>query len=267
MPDIPCPPSGMFESAHGFPSHGAFAEHLKASSQSHYGYAARAFLVCLIEEWPRRDELKARLKKMEADWMAEYIPPEAGGQVRRVGGRFALVAVAGELAQHMGILPWPKGESSRAAAVCFKAWLERRGSSGSSEIQRGISGIVSFLQKHGQSRFDDWGESTSSPKCSDQAGADPTPSRAPKTINRAGTRRRSATVDGWDYYFTSEGWKEACQGSSPRDVAKACVDAGILDVDGQGKHSQTVTIPGHAKVRCYVIRAAKLAQHEDSEAA
>jgi putative DNA primase/helicase len=265
VPDIPCPPSGMFESAHGFPSLGAFAEHLKESSQKHYGHAARAFLAHLVDEWDRRDALQARLKKMEAEWMAEHIPADAGGQVRRVGGRFALVAVAGELAQNMGILPWPEGESFKAAGVCFNAWLARRGSSGSSEIQRGIAGIVAFLQKHGQSRFDDWGEATTTPKNQEQGDA--TPSRAPKTINRAGTRRRSASMDGWDYYFTSEGWKEACQGSAPRDVAKACLDAGILDPDGSGKHSQSLTIPGHGKVRCYVIRAAKLAQHDESEAA
>ena len=251
VPDIPCPATGMFESAHGFPTHADFADHLKASVRKHYGHAARAFLAHLVEEWTHRNELQAKLKELEATWLAQNLPADAGGQVRRVAARFALVAVAGELAQQMGVLPWPKGESFKAAAVCFKAWYARRGSSGASEVQRGIAGVIDFIQKHGQSRFDEWGEAPSKPK----------------TINRAGTRRPSASVDGWDYYFTSEGWKEACQGSPYRDVAKTCSDAGILERDGQGKHSQSVSIPGHGKVRCYVIRAAKLVQHEDRDVA
>ena len=266
VPDIPCPASGMFESAHSFPSHADFADHLKASARKHYGHAARAFLAHLVEEWARRDELQARLKKLEATWLAQNLPADAGGQVRRVAARFALVAVAGELAQRMGVLPWPEGESFNAAAVCFKAWYGRRGSSGASEVQRGIAGIIAFIQKHGQSRFDEWGEAACKPKAPD-SGPDLSLSRAPKTINRAGTRRRSTSVDGWDYYFTSEGWREACQGSPYRDVAKTCSDAGILEGDGENKLSQSVTIPGHGKARCYVIRAAKLAKREDWEAA
>ena len=265
VPDIPCPATGMFESAHGFPTHADFADHLKASVRKHYGHAARAFLAHLVEEWARRNELQAKLKELEAAWLAQNLPADAGGQVRRVAARFALVAVAGELAQQMGVLPWPKEESFKAAAVCFKAWYGRRGSSGASEVQRGIAGVIDFIQKHGQSRFDEWGEAATKPKIHKEGEL--SVSRAPKTINRAGTRRRSASVDGWDYYFTSEGWKEACQGSPYRDVAKTCSDAGILEGDGQGKHSQSVTIPGHGKVRCYVIRATKLAQYEDRDAA
>lgn len=259
VPDIPCPPSGMLEDSHGFPNLGAFAEHLKRASHEHYGHAARAFLARLSEEWARRDALQAKLREMEAAWMTATIPAGADAQVRRVGGRFALVAVAGELAQRMGILPWPEGEAERAAAVCFRAWLDRRGHAGASEVHRGIAAVLAFLERHGQARFDEWG---SAGKQGEEEG------RAPRTINRAGTRKRAeGPVDGWDFYLTTDGWKEACLGSSPREVARACADAGILEPGGEGKLSQSVKIPGHGKVRCYVIRAVSLINHLEQEAA
>lgn len=249
VPDIPCPSSGMFMDAHGHPSTGAFAEALKRAAREHYGHAARRFLVCLCEEWSRRDELARKLKAMEAEWMARTIPGGVDPQVRRVGGRFALVAVAGELAREMGILPWPEGEASRAAAHCFRAWLDRRGHASSSETVRAVQAVIDFLGKHGASRFEPWGEADT------------------KTINRAGWRKRSEGVDGFDFFLTSEGWKEATAGLNPRDAARASIEAGILEPDPEGKASRSLSIPSHGKARVYVIRARGLAQLQEGEAA
>lgn len=249
VPDIPCPSTGMFEEAHGFPGMGQFAEHLKAQARKHYGLAARAFLVNLCDEWSRRDALQVRLKAMEAAWLTSAIPQGADPQVRRVGGRFALVAVAGELARTMGILPWPEGESERAALVCFKAWLDRRGFSGASEVHKGIHAVLAFLERNGQARFDEWGN------------------REAHVINRAGTRKQAEGIDGWDFYITSDGWREACQGFTARDVARACAEAGILEAGKDGKSAQSVAIPGHGKTRCYVIRSRARAHYQEGEAA
>nr|WP_279343056.1 DUF927 domain-containing protein [Geothrix paludis] len=248
VPDIPCPTSGIFEGAHGFPGQGALAEHLKAQARAHYGHASRAFLEGLCAEWERRAFIQGKLLEMEAEWMEATIPQGADAQVRRVGGRFALVAVAGELAQRMGVLPWPEGESFRAAGECFRAWLDRRGHAGASETHKGIEAVLAFIEKHGTSRFDEWGV------------------REARVINRAGTRKRAeGPVDGWDYFITSEGWREACQGSGARDVARACADAGILEPDGAGKLARSIKIPGHGAVRCYVIRACRVAQHQGGD--
>jgi len=133
--------------AHGHPSTGAFAEALKRAAREHYGHAARRFLACLCEDWGRRDDLARKLQAMETEWMDRTIPAGVDPQVRRVGGRFALVAVAGELAREMGILPWPEGEASRAAAHCFRAWLDRRGHASSSETVRAVQAVIDFLGK------------------------------------------------------------------------------------------------------------------------
>jgi uncharacterized protein (DUF927 family) len=249
VPDIPCPQEGMFEDAHGLPSMGALAEHLKAQARKNYGHAARAFLKGLCTEWDRREALQAKLKSMEAAWLASVVPVGADAQVHRVAGRFALVAVAGELARHLGILPWPEGEAAQAVATCFRAWLDRRGFTGASEVHRGIEAVLGFLERNGQARFDEYGD------------------HGAHVINRAGTKKRAeGPVDGWDFFITPGAWKEACMGFSSASVAKACADAGILELGPKGEHSRTVSIPGHGKPRCYVIRAMAVARmREDGQ--
>ena len=64
---------------------------------------------------------------------------DAGGQVRSVARRFALVAVAGELATKAGITGWPQGEAMRAAQVMFSAWPKERGTTGASKDERAKS--------------------------------------------------------------------------------------------------------------------------------
>jgi len=85
--------------------------------------------------------------------------------------------------------------------------------------------------------------------------------------NRAGTRKRGDGSDGLDFYLTPEGWKDACQGFTAREVARACIQAGILEPDATGKSAQSVSIPGHGKCRCYVIKAAARARYQEEEAA
>ena len=250
VPDIPCPAEGMFVDAHGLPSLGALAEHLKSQVRKNYGHAARAFLENLCKEWGRREGMRAQLMEMSSTWLASAVPAGADAQVRRVGGRFALVAVAGELAQSMGILPWPKGEASKAAKVCFKAWLDRRGFTGASEVHKGIEAVLTFLESNGQSRFDTWGDKDA------------------HVIKRAGTKKRSeGPVDGWDFLIIASAWKEACTGFSSAGVAKACFDAGILEAGHGGKHTQSLRVPGQGAGRYYVIRAAALSEYREREGA
>lgn len=238
VPDIPCPPSGMFRDAHEQGNLGGFAEHLKRQAREHYGHAARAFLDGLCQRMADQEQLQSGLLAMEGAWLDQSLKETfADAQVRRVAGRFALVAVAGELAQSMGILPWPEGEASSAARECFRAWLDGRGYTGASEDHKGIEAIIGFLEKYGQSRFDDWGKNND-------------------VSNRAGTRRPAQGVSNcWDYYITGRAWAEACAGLNPQSVARICIEAGILETDGDGRASRTIKTPHHGKPRFYVIRA------------
>lgn len=248
VPDIPCPDSGMFEEAHGLPGLGALAEHLKAQARKNYGHPIRAFLANISQEWPRRDALVSRLKTMEADWLASAVPAGADGQVRRVAARFALVAVAGELARVMGILPWPEGEAERAALECYRAWVDRRGHIGASERERGLQAVVDFLSLHGLSRFAEWNNPEAKP------------------VNMAGVRKASEEYgadghsSGWDFYISPTGWKEACKGFDRQAVARAAVEDGLLEPDER----KTPPTPyqkrktPHGEGQYYMVRAQSL---------
>src|SRR4051794_3235041 len=84
----------------------------------------------------------------------EHCPTGADGQVRRVAGRFGLVAAAGELASQLDITPWGKGEAENAAIRCFADWLKHRGGTMAAEITIGIRQVRLFLELHGSSRFE-----------------------------------------------------------------------------------------------------------------
>jgi putative DNA primase/helicase len=127
MADIPADAGrgmGAFENLHNREGGADFARHLTGQAGAVYGATGRAWLQWLTEN---EDGLKARIREA-ADRLARQIVPEAaGGQVERVGARFALVGAAGELATAAGLTGWPVGEAERAARECFNAWLAARG--------------------------------------------------------------------------------------------------------------------------------------------
>lgn len=238
--DIPCGAEGLFQDAHGLLSMAHLAEHLKIQARNHYGHAAPAFLKNLCDAWNNRAALTAKLKELETDWLAKAVPDGSDGQVRRVAARFALVAIAGELAQTMRILPWPTGEASRAASTCFKAWLDRRGHHGASERERGLRAVVDFLSLHGLSRFAGWHNVDSRP------------------INCCGVRKEAPPL-GWDFYFTPTGWKEATKGFDSREVARNAIAEGLLEAADDGTPYKKERTP-HGQGRYYIIRASGLGQ-------
>ncbi len=72
---------------------------------------------------------KALLKK----YTAKMMPENAGNQVGRAITRFALVAMAGEIATRAGITGWQQGEAYTAAEKCLAAWMKERGHTANQE--------------------------------------------------------------------------------------------------------------------------------------
>ncbi len=93
-----------------------------------------------------------------AGWCRAEVKPGADGQVQRAARRFAVVALAGELATAAGITGWAEGEASQAAAVIFEAWKDERGGTGSREDHHLFAAFRKFLALHGSARFEVAGE-------------------------------------------------------------------------------------------------------------
>ena len=105
---------GVFEELHGFKNSAQLADAFKGIKD--YGHAARAFLQRLADD---PEDARHRVENHMRDFEKGNCPAGADGQVKRVLRRFALIAAAGQLAADFGVLPWPKGESARAAKKCF----------------------------------------------------------------------------------------------------------------------------------------------------
>ena len=146
----------MFEEVHGFEGPGKLADELRGACRRAHGAAGVVFLEMLTERMEREpdfsEDLRAEIDRVAGRVLLAKIE-DAGGQVRSVVRRFALVAVAGELATKAGITGWPQGEAMRAAQVMFSAWPKERGTTGASEDERAKRQLAAFLSRHGASRI------------------------------------------------------------------------------------------------------------------
>ncbi|MBP0492856.1 DUF927 domain-containing protein [Pararoseomonas indoligenes] len=251
---------GVFQNLHGLSGPNELAKHLQLQARTHYGTAGRAFLTQLVRaRVSKQRELEARVKGAQASFAKAYVPDDAAGQVRSVADRFALVAVAGEMATEWGILPWPKGEATRAAAESFKTWLRERGGAGTTEDQQAISQVQAFLEAHGESRF--------TPLVRQDTNGNPEapPAEVMRTHNRAGWRRRPKNErDGWEYLILPQTFtSEVCKGLDPKRVAAVLLAQGLLVVGKDRKSAKLEHIPGEGPIRVYRVSGAILGMREE----
>ncbi|HQS22611.1 MULTISPECIES: DUF927 domain-containing protein [unclassified Acidovorax] len=271
MADIPADAGaglGAFENLHGFAGGAAFSSHLTRQAQACHGATGRAFI-----EWAcaNAEGLGKRLRTAVQALTREWVPDGASGQVERVGARFALVGVAGELATEAGLTGWPAGESERGARACFDAWMAARGGAGNGEVTAMLRAVRRFLETHGEGRFTWWH------RASDDHNA--------KTLQRAGFRRmvdqdgkpikndaehqreygeRMAPADGEavsvEYFLLPEVFRaEVCQGFDYQAVAAVLLAHGAL-MPGAGRSFDTrQRLPGLGLSRCYHIPPALFA--------
>jgi uncharacterized protein (DUF927 family) len=255
---------GVFEDLHGAASAGEFADQLRRDAVTYYGTAGPAFLEKLVEARTKDSEkLKRVLRGMCEQFLAEHLPKDADGQVRSAALRFALIAAAGELARAYGVVPWPEGEATQAAAACFKAWLAARGSQGTAEDQEAIDVLRLFISKHGASRFEDLDrkapEQTQDPYAiypDPMGGGGSRQLFEQKIVDRAGYVRKYG--DSREFLILASVWRdEIFKGMDAALAAKALKKAKFL-VPGKQSTSTTEWIPGTGSVRVYVIKSAIL---------
>lgn len=225
---------GLFDTLQGFPNGDALARAIKDAAAEHYGIAGPEFVRSLLGS---ADLEAARIKAGIDAFAQANLPCGATGQVARACRRFGLIAMAGELAIHQGVLPWERGAAVAAAKAVFANWLEVRGGAGALEDRAAIERVAEFISTHGNSRFQMIDGSSDN------------------TIvhNRAGFKRETG-LGTMEYLIPSGTWRnEVCQGLNPKSVASLLVKDGHMVPDGKGKTSRSETLPGLGKTRCYVI--------------
>lgn len=234
---------GLFDTLHtdegGSDTGAGFSKLLVDNCTKYYGRAGSEYLENLcatIDNDNTPEKLRLHLTKLTK----ELLPANASGQASRGAERFALVAIAGELATRFGLTGWKVGEAELAATVCFNAWINSRGGAGNHEALDILSQVASFFEAHGESRFtpiEAIGERT--------------------TINRAGFREvfdcagdTSYTI----YYCLPEAFtSELCKGYDTKQVTAVLKDSGWLQTGRDGKNAQLKTIRGMGRTRLYCI--------------
>lgn len=144
---------GMWNQLHHLADGRAFTDAVKTTAAKHYGTAGRAFLAALIEHL---EDVPATVQKLEKQFFARHVPNDAGGQVQRVAGAFALVAAAGELATEWRVCPWHAQDAFDAAGQMFSEWLNARPTSGNLEEANILAHVRTVMEKNWQARFVDW---------------------------------------------------------------------------------------------------------------
>lgn len=232
--DIPAARAfGLFDTVHGMASGAALSDAIKRAAVIHHGHAGRAFLERLTRDGRDFCALLERIKALP-----EFAAEGGEGQDKRAAGRFALLALAGEVATEYGLTGWPEGEAIKAAADAFTAWRAIRGR-GNDERRQIVERVSGFLERHGDGRFSN-ADSDHETSIRDRAGW---------WQNAMGSRT---------YLFTAEGLREAVKGFDFKRALDVLQEVGVIPTPGaDGKRARFYRIGGRG-VKLYPVQADKL---------
>lgn len=240
---------GMWNTLHHLPDGRGFTDHLKTAAAKYHGTAGRAFIAALIDHLA---DVPATVQRLENVFFDAHVPADAGGQVRRVAGAFALVAAAGELAAEWGICPWPKRAAFDAAGLMFTDWLKGRPTAGNLEEAQILAHVRGIMERNWQARFIDWHRVTE-----DNADL----SRMAAVPDALGFRKRAtpwnADEPHYLFYVTRGRFhEELCTkgGFKPRRVAAVLKARGILRCDDDAATLKESLPNGDPRSYCIIGR-------------
>ncbi len=224
---------GIFEKIHNQLSPASMALSLKEYSSKYYGAVGMAWLQKVVENQP---SIATGIADAMQEFVKSAVLPDSTGQIIRVARRFALVAVAGELASQYGLTGWQEGEATYAAYKCYRAWLDHFGIEGNKEDRAILAQVRAFFESHGASRFDNIR----------------TPNNE-RIQNRAGFYLTDDA--GFRVYMvlTEVFKKELCMGFEPRMVVRVLMNEGWLKPAADGSPSHKPRIRGVGTPRLYMF--------------
>ncbi|WP_090193801.1 DUF927 domain-containing protein [Pseudomonas pohangensis] len=221
---------GAWDNLHGMAGGREFSDALQRASVTDYGHAGPEFVRLLLTSGDA-DKLPEWLAAMAAKF------PSTSGQEGRAAERFALVALAGELAIKWGLLSLPVGAVREAMIDLLKGWSAARGE-GPSEDRQILKSIADFIARHSDTRF--------------SAADDP----HGEARDRAGYWETLPA--GRLYLFHRTGLEEAAKGYDLSRVVLALDSVGAIAKREAGKHQHKKCLPDGSKPRLYWIDPARL---------
>jgi uncharacterized protein (DUF927 family) len=230
---------GAFDHAGGFGDAGKLADAIKSAAVTAYGTAGPEFIRRIVAKGVEGKRL-AGAKKFMTDFVDSVVELGASEQISRAAKKFALIALAGELATKLGVTPWTEGEAHQAATLAFNSWVEKRGGAGSHEERQAVEQVRLIIEQHGESRF--------------ELVADYGFAEEGKVRDRLGWRKGDDANREW--FVPPEIWKsEVCAGLDHTYVARTLEKHGMLRRQ-DAKNLTCVVKLGGQSTRAYVLTAA-----------
>ena len=213
---------GVFDELHCFQDGREMADYFKTESAKHFGHAGVKFVEHIIKEVEAKKDFCSVLAAIEAQF------PHKDNQAARAASRFAVYAMAGEMAIEAEILPWALGSALDACKIMFSEWQSMRGK-GATEHRQILQNVADYILKFGDTKFTDKSEY-----------------KLPKT-ERAGwfTDRTEGRV----YLFSPAALREAGGNYDFTRVLVALNAADWIIEKEEGKHSKKTAITGIGKPR------------------
>jgi len=204
----------------------ALVSGIKVACAHHYGAAGPELAHLIADRFATAGEARAYVREQVAVVTADIVPQRLAAETLRAVRRFALIAVAGELAVEFGLIPATTDQVRQAAREVVNHWL---GAAAETDEQRIVVSVRAFLLKH-ESRFQ---RITDSDVVQNRVGF----------VDRADGR----------WMFTNAGLIEAAPGYDRTSIARALRKAGYLHTNSD-KLTVPVTVDGR-RTRLYVIKA------------
>lgn len=218
---------GVFDNLCHSKSGSALSDAIKKGAAEHHGHGGRVFLEKLTLDQRNFPDL---LEKSKAVFDAFNY---TDGQERRAAARFAVAALAGELATEYGITGWKEGDAIEAARLGFDSWTSTR-QGGNDEIQKMVEAISEYIEKYGDARF--------TPLLFDEKS---------RIIERSGFFRDK---DGdRQYLFNSSGLRIALEGFDFKRAIKQLSSAGILPEPDRSNRISRALVTSAGRVRLYPV--------------
>lgn len=221
---------GAFDNLHKHPDGATFAEALVLASVSNDGHVGPEFVRRLIASGDM-EKLATMLATIRANF------PANTGQSARVAMRFALVALALELAVDMELLPIASGEGTSSMIELFKNWLAERGA-GPCEDKQILRAVRDFIDRHGSTRFQSL------------------------ITGEKGVRDRAGYLEngpnGRWYLFNRSGLEEATRGFELTRVTRTLDKVGALVKKEPGKMQHKKRLPDGSSPGLYWIDPTRL---------
>ena len=221
---------GIVETLHNYNTSRELVEYLVSVTTQYYGVAGSEWLKYITQH---TEQLRESIPQSIRQFKTNVVPESAAGQVHRAANRFALVAIAGELATKAGITGWTEGEATKAATRCFNDWLvDFGGANGENREQaKMLDTVQAFIERNGVKFIDLSYES---------------PTLVPDLVGFLKTK------DGvvLEYWVLAKQFERLCEGFNAKNVVSALYNAGWM----QEPVSQNKRLPLLGQKKVYVIK-------------